>query len=214
MILTQALYLRNNISPAAGVQVVIQNQEVLGVKAQPPERAEDTLPPRGRGPPRAGASIGKTPKSGRQGLAAGLFERAQAAGGSGVDQHQAESDETQGWTEHSCPPWRICGYVFPSSVHEAELTPRYRKTCPTRPLRTRTYPTSLSHLQCPPPSVRRPRRSRRSRLLLLRLIDHSKYPHLPSYPVRRRRHEYLSIARVRPRRYSMRNGSSPSCDWR
>jgi len=51
------------------VEVVIQNHEVLGVSAQPPLREPVPVRPPPRAPPR-----------GVQGLAAGLFERAQAAG--------------------------------------------------------------------------------------------------------------------------------------
>lgn len=93
LIISQAMYLRDNTNPAAGVQVVLQNQDVLGVQAQPSGPKESSSPSlrgdsafaraqgglgRGRGvPPRTGSA---PPRSGMQGLAAGLFERAQAAG--------------------------------------------------------------------------------------------------------------------------------------
>ena len=41
LILAQAIFLRDNISPASGVEVVLQNQDLLGVKAQPPERERE-----------------------------------------------------------------------------------------------------------------------------------------------------------------------------
>ncbi|WVF66456.1 hypothetical protein IAT40_001196 [Kwoniella sp. CBS 6097] len=89
LILSQALFLRNNISPAAGVEVVIQNQDILGVKASPPERPpiENEDPSfRTRGPGSGGmnrGSVGRGRGGSRArvgGLAQGLFERAQAAG--------------------------------------------------------------------------------------------------------------------------------------
>jgi len=82
LILSQALFLRANVNPAAGVQVVMQNQEQLGISAQPPERTEETLPPRGHSATRGrgGMRVPAPPKVGMQGLAAGLYERAQASG--------------------------------------------------------------------------------------------------------------------------------------
>lgn len=85
LIMSQALLLRSNVTPATGVEVVIQNQETLGVKAQPPEPVEPTHPARRRGGGQS--SRGRPPPQvprGVQGLAAGLFERAQAAGKRGV----------------------------------------------------------------------------------------------------------------------------------
>ncbi|KAK4685294.1 TBC1 domain family member 5, partial [Tremellales sp. Uapishka_1] len=91
LILSQALFLRGNISPSSGVEVVIQNQDLLGIKASGSERnrGEDVDPlerssARGRGRGRGKGSVrGTTATTGRggvQGLAQGLFERAQAAG--------------------------------------------------------------------------------------------------------------------------------------
>lgn len=93
LILSQAVFLRDNISPASGVEVVIQNQDVLGVKAQPPERS-DTPPPVALPNGRAGPSSIRTripisqnqshpqsrPGAGVQGFAQGWLERAQSAG--------------------------------------------------------------------------------------------------------------------------------------
>ena len=70
LIMSQALLLRKSINPTTGVEVVIQNNEVLGVKAQPPVREPEQVKRLPRQPPPRGV----------QGLAAGLFERAQAAG--------------------------------------------------------------------------------------------------------------------------------------
>lgn len=70
LILSQALLLRNSITPTTGVEVVIQNNDILGVKAQPPVREPEQI----RNIP------SRAPQRGVQGLAAGLFERAQAAG--------------------------------------------------------------------------------------------------------------------------------------
>jgi TBC1 domain family protein 5 len=86
LILSQALFLRDNISPASGVEVVIQNQDLLGVRAQPPERADDNSEhvraesrgSRGRGRGRPNSS--QQPRAGVQGLAQGWIDRAQAAG--------------------------------------------------------------------------------------------------------------------------------------
>lgn len=97
LILSQAIFLRDNITPASGVQVVIQNQDTLGVKAQPPERPEsDTVSPsragpsRGRGRGRGSISShiqgqgrigsGGGAGAGVQGFAQGWIDRAQAAG--------------------------------------------------------------------------------------------------------------------------------------
>ncbi|TXT07366.1 hypothetical protein VHUM_03086 [Vanrija humicola] len=84
LILTQAKFLRNNISPAGGVEVVLQNQEHLGIKASGPE-ARSSLDDSGMA---ESYRIGGTPPSRQsssrrgkpKGLAAGLFERAQKAG--------------------------------------------------------------------------------------------------------------------------------------
>lgn len=72
------------MSPAGGVEVIMQNQEILGVRAEPPERVESDDRPRrggnaGSSSVRAG-SMPSTARAGVQGLAQGLFERAQAAG--------------------------------------------------------------------------------------------------------------------------------------
>ena len=77
LILSQAIFLRSNISPSAGVEVVMQNQEILGIRAQPPEPDPNTTPRRGvatRGPGRG------PPPRGVQGLTSAWIERAQAAG--------------------------------------------------------------------------------------------------------------------------------------
>ena len=94
LILAQAIFLRDNISPASGVEVVLQNQDLLGVKAQPPEReqerAEEPIrragPGRGSAPVRGRPSTSASPgqgmgqKAGVQGFAQGWIDRAQAAG--------------------------------------------------------------------------------------------------------------------------------------
>ena len=69
LILSQALLLRNSVTPTTGVEVVIQNHEILGVRARTTEREAEPVRVHKAAPPR-----------GVQGLAAGLFERAQAAG--------------------------------------------------------------------------------------------------------------------------------------
>ena len=68
LILAQAIFLRSNVSPTSGVEVVLQNQDVLGIKIKPPDT--DTAPRRLRQPPRPLPS----------GIAQGLYQRAQAAG--------------------------------------------------------------------------------------------------------------------------------------
>ncbi|WWC66907.1 uncharacterized protein I206_100814 [Kwoniella pini CBS 10737] len=83
LILSQALFLRDNISPTAGVEVVLQNQDLLSVKVNPSDRvAEDhPVPRRGRGGiSYRGSARGGRGRAGMGGLAQGLFERAQAAG--------------------------------------------------------------------------------------------------------------------------------------
>ncbi|WWC58047.1 uncharacterized protein I303_100582 [Kwoniella dejecticola CBS 10117] len=85
LILSQALFLRDNISPTAGVEVVLQNQDILGVKVTPSDRSAET--DSGRQPIKSsgdlsagGAGRGSRGRAGMGGLAQGLFERAQAAG--------------------------------------------------------------------------------------------------------------------------------------
>ena len=84
LILSQAIFLRSNVSPASGVEIVLQNQDLLGVKAQPPERDRSEEPERIRGQraPRGRHSQGQTQaqQRGVQGFAQGWIDRAQAAG--------------------------------------------------------------------------------------------------------------------------------------
>ncbi|AFR98072.1 TBC1 domain family member 5 [Cryptococcus neoformans C23] len=90
LILAQALFLRSDSSPAAGVEIVIQNQDLLDVKAAPKNQEMDLNDPRshhsrfagGRGNGRtiSGTVKERLQKGGVGGLAQGLFERAQAAG--------------------------------------------------------------------------------------------------------------------------------------
>lgn len=90
LILAQALFLRSDTSPAAGVEIVIQNQDLLDVKAAPKNQEMDVNGPRshnsrfadGRGNGRtiSGTVKERLQKGGMGGLAQGLFERAQAAG--------------------------------------------------------------------------------------------------------------------------------------
>lgn len=68
LILAQAIFLRSNVSPTSGVEVVLQNQDVLGIKVKPPDTDAAPKPP--RQPPRPLPS----------GIAQGLYQRAQAAG--------------------------------------------------------------------------------------------------------------------------------------
>ncbi|WWC85741.1 uncharacterized protein L201_000607 [Kwoniella dendrophila CBS 6074] len=84
MILSQAIFLKDNISPAAGVEVVLQNQDVLGVKVNPPERSNEersqTQSSSRGGYAQRGLGRGSRGRAGMSGLAQGLFEKAQAAG--------------------------------------------------------------------------------------------------------------------------------------
>ncbi|KAI9635956.1 rab-GTPase-TBC domain-containing protein [Dioszegia hungarica] len=84
LILAQALFLRGNVTPAGGVEVVLQNQDLLGIRAAPPERTErDDHQPRRLNHGRTANTRPPPPqpyRPGVQGLAQGLFERAQAAG--------------------------------------------------------------------------------------------------------------------------------------
>lgn len=85
LILSQANFLRHDVTPTAGVEVVLQNQELLGVKATDRSRINlDVESPTawrpGRTPsPRINAARDRA-RAGVSGLAAGLFERAQKAG--------------------------------------------------------------------------------------------------------------------------------------
>jgi TBC1 domain family protein 5 len=82
LILSQAIFLKGNISPASGVEIVLQNQDILGIKAQPPERDRSEEPTRIRGQrtPRGRPSTGQAQQRGVQGFAQGWIDRAQAAG--------------------------------------------------------------------------------------------------------------------------------------
>lgn len=90
LILAQALFLRSDSSPAAGVEIVIQNQDLLNVKAAPKNQERDASDPssyrtrfadgRGNGRTISGTVKERLQKGGVGGLAQGLFERAQAAG--------------------------------------------------------------------------------------------------------------------------------------
>ncbi|WWD05910.1 hypothetical protein V865_003995 [Kwoniella europaea PYCC6329] len=78
LILSQTLYLKNNISPAAGVEVVLQNQDILGVKINRGQQSQQATD--GRPSVRVEPGRGSRGRAGMGGLAQGLFERAQAAG--------------------------------------------------------------------------------------------------------------------------------------
>jgi TBC1 domain family protein 5 len=86
LIISQAIFLRGNVSPASGVEVVLQNQDLLGVKAQPPERDRSDEPVRirgQRGPVRGRQETqiqAQQRGAGVQGFAQGWIDRAQAAG--------------------------------------------------------------------------------------------------------------------------------------
>lgn len=96
LILAQAIFLRDSISPASGVEVVLRNQDLLGVKAQPPEREREreraeeptrragpgrgSAPVRGRPSTSASPGQGMSQKAGVQGFAQGWIDKAQAAG--------------------------------------------------------------------------------------------------------------------------------------
>lgn len=85
LILSQANFLRHDVSPTAGVTIVIQNQDLLGVKATDRNRitidhdSPTAWRPGGTPSPRPHSSRDRT-RAGVSGLAAGLFERAQKAG--------------------------------------------------------------------------------------------------------------------------------------
>ncbi|GMK56522.1 hypothetical protein CspeluHIS016_0303620 [Cutaneotrichosporon spelunceum] len=92
LILSQAMILRSNPTSASGAEVVMQNHEMLGVKAGGPDIADNPIDPDATTPTSALFGRGSTPSSrpgsatrgkaraGVQGLAQGLFERAQKAG--------------------------------------------------------------------------------------------------------------------------------------
>ncbi|WVQ76367.1 hypothetical protein IAR50_006032 [Cryptococcus sp. DSM 104548] len=88
MILAQALYLRDELSPAAGVEIVLQNQDLLGIKAAPFRDDDDSASAsqahfrrNGRGGNlNATSARSKMQRGGMGGIAQGLFERAQASG--------------------------------------------------------------------------------------------------------------------------------------
>jgi TBC1 domain family protein 5 len=87
LILQQANFLRHEVSPAAGVEVVIQNQELLGVKVSDRRKIDLDVEspvawrPGGRSTPTSQANSARDrTRAGVSGLAAGLFERAQKAG--------------------------------------------------------------------------------------------------------------------------------------
>jgi len=96
------------VSPASGVEIVLQNQDLLGIKAQPPERDRSEEPERIRGQraPRGRPSQGQAQaqQRGVQGFAQGWIDRAQAAG---LDKAvlSAVSDLRVGLSQHWCDVW-------------------------------------------------------------------------------------------------------------
>ncbi|BEJ13457.1 hypothetical protein CspHIS471_0306310 [Cutaneotrichosporon sp. HIS471] len=92
LILSQAKILRSNPTSASGAEVVMQNHEMLGVNAGGPDITDNPIDPeamtsaslffsRGTAPsPRPGSATRGKARAGVQGLAQGLFERAQKAG--------------------------------------------------------------------------------------------------------------------------------------
>ncbi|CAK9783198.1 RabGAP/TBC [Cutaneotrichosporon oleaginosum] len=92
LILSQAKILRANRTSASGAEVVMQNHEILGVKAGGPDIADNPIDPDATTPnsyhlgsgtspsPRPGSATRGKARAGMQGLAQGLFERAQKAG--------------------------------------------------------------------------------------------------------------------------------------
>ncbi|ODN75943.1 hypothetical protein L202_05924 [Cryptococcus amylolentus CBS 6039] len=87
MILAQALYLRDELSPAAGVEIVLQNQDLLNIKAAPfrgdidgPATSQAESRSNGRGGSFNAGRSRMQKSGGMGGIAQGLFERAQAAG--------------------------------------------------------------------------------------------------------------------------------------
>lgn len=168
LILTQAKFLRNNISPAGGVEVVLQNQEHLGVKASGPDSRNsfdddgmaNSYRVSGTPPSRSSSSRpGGKPK----GLAAGLFERAQKAG---LDKAFADLRVRRG-----------------NAVRDDELTHR-RAACQTRPRPTPSFPALRHSRQA---ASRRP--SRRFRLQQQRCRpDRLSSPHRQLTASRRQSH--------------------------
>lgn len=87
LILQQAQRLRDDTSAASGVEVMLQNQELLGVRAGGTPVVDITDPPAspgysffGRNTPSPGSNGRARARAGVQSLAQGLFERAQKAG--------------------------------------------------------------------------------------------------------------------------------------
>lgn len=87
LILQQAQRLRDDASAASGVEVMLQNQELLGVRAGGSAAVDISEPPAspgysffGRNTPSPGPNGRARARGGVQSLAQGLFERAQKAG--------------------------------------------------------------------------------------------------------------------------------------
>ncbi|EJT52581.1 hypothetical protein A1Q1_03383 [Trichosporon asahii var. asahii CBS 2479] len=87
LILQQAQRLRDDTSAASGVEVMLQNQELLGVRAGGSSTVDLSEPPAspgysffGRNTPSPGPNGRARARAGVQSLAQGLFERAQKAG--------------------------------------------------------------------------------------------------------------------------------------
>ncbi|WVQ94062.1 hypothetical protein IAU59_001140 [Kwoniella sp. CBS 9459] len=165
LILSQALFLRNNISPAAGVEVVIQNQDILGVKASPPERPPEEYDagrsPRNRSAGQAGISRGNfgsgrgrgrggsgSGRPGVGGLAQGLFERAQAAGldkafmSTVADLRKNLPDSATAYSylpnlpfSPAGTPYRESGSPFSSIPSSSSALPSARSFVPSPPVR-------------------------------------------------------------------------------
>lgn len=87
LILAQANFLQHDVSPTAGVEVVIQNQDLLGIKVSDRSKIDLSVDsptawrPGGLNtPPMRPNSARDRAKVGVTGIAQGLFERAQKAG--------------------------------------------------------------------------------------------------------------------------------------
>jgi hypothetical protein len=193
--------LRSNVTPAGGVEVVLQNQDILGVRAAPPEQV-DRSPgsPRRLGQHRT-VTLSRPPaahpgRPGVQGLAQGLFERAQAAGLDKTFYSTVADIRVRHTSRTNLTARKICQ----KDIHPIS------QTCPSLRLATLLAIILNSH-----PSHRLaalyqqdPDSSRPCTILLLHFRPHSDQPLQPAH---------LLTVTSRSKLYVMPSGTWPNCAW-
>lgn len=174
LILTQARLLQSNVSSASGAEVVMENHELLGIKASGPDADASADPDassnsflfgRGATPsPRPGSATRGKARAGVQGLAQGLFERAQKAG---LDKaFMSTVNDLRVRALHDPGPADTCRATFPTALRRTRSSRVSRRR--TRPLfpvqdasRGRTLPFRRQRPRFPDPCSTRSRATTR-----------------------------------------------------